>query len=164
MVGVCLCVAYDDAAISVQDGTGAMSGIRVTPQIEIGEEEIEERFVLASGPGGQNVNKVATAVQLRFDAARSPSLTADVLQRLARLAGRRMTQNGVLVLIAQRYRSQERNRADARDRLAELIRQAAIAPKRRVPTRPTGASKRRRLQAKAMRGTVKQQRQRPGED
>jgi ribosome-associated protein len=141
-----------------------MSGIRVTPQIEIGEEEIEERFVLASGPGGQNVNKVATAVQLRFDAARSPSLPADVLQRLARLAGRRMTRNGVLVLIAQRYRSQERNRADARDRLAELIRQAAIAPKRRVPTRPTGASKQRRLQAKAMRGTVKQQRKRPGED
>jgi ribosome-associated protein len=141
-----------------------MSGIRVTPQIEIGEEEIEERFVLASGPGGQNVNKVATAVQLRFDAARSPSLPADVLPRLARLAGRRMTRNGVLVLIAQRYRSQERNRADARDRLAELIRQAAIAPKRRVPTRPTGASKQRRLQAKAMRGTVKQQRKRPGED
>jgi len=141
-----------------------MSGLRVTPQIEIAEEEMEERFVLASGPGGQNVNKVATAVQLRFDAARSPSLPGEVLARLVKLAGRRMTQDGVLVLVAQRFRSQERNRADARERLAELIRLAAIAPKRRVPTRPTGASKRRRLQAKAIRGTVKQQRQRPGED
>ncbi len=136
----------------------------MTPQIEIAEEEMEERFVLASGPGGQNVNKVATAVQLRFDAARSPSLPGEVLARLVKLAGRRMTQDGVLVLVAQRFRSQERNRADARERLAELIRLAAIAPKRRVPTRPTGASKRRRLQAKAIRGTVKQQRQRPGED
>ena len=141
-----------------------MAGIWVTAQIEIPEEEIEERFVLASGPGGQNVNKVATAVQLRFDAARSPSLPEGVLPRLARLAGRRMTQDGVLLLVAQRYRSQERNRADARARLAELIRQAAIVPKWRVPTRPTGASKQRRLQAKAMRGTVKQQRKRPGED
>jgi ribosome-associated protein len=141
-----------------------MSGLWVTPQIEIAEEEMEERFVLASGPGGQNVNKVATAVQLRFDAARSPSLPGEVLARLVKLAGRRMTQDGVLVLVAQRFRSQERNRADARERLAELIRLAAIAPKRRVPTRPTGASKRRRLQAKAIRGTVKQQRQRPGED
>jgi ribosome-associated protein len=141
-----------------------MSGIRVTPQIEIGEEEIEERFVLASGPGGQNVNKVATAVQLRFDAARSPSLPADVRQRLARLAGRRMTQNGVIVLIAQRYRSQERNRADARERLAALIAQAALPPRPRVPTRPTRASKRRRLDAKTIRGAVKKQRKRPAED
>ncbi len=138
--------------------------MRITPQIEIAEGEIEERFVLASGPGGQNVNKVATAVQLRFDAARSPSLPPDVLQRLAKLAGRRMTQDGVLVLAAQRYRSQERNRADARARLAALIRQAAIAPRPRVPTRPTGASKQRRLQAKAVRGTVKQLRKRPGEE
>jgi ribosome-associated protein len=141
-----------------------MSGIWVTPQIEIAEEEIEERFVLASGPGGQNVNKVATAVQLRFDAARSPSLPADLLPRLAKLAGRRMTQDGVLLLVAQSYRSQERNRADARDRLAALIRQAAIVPKRRVPTRPTGASKQRRLQGKAVRGAVKQLRKRPGAD
>lgn len=141
-----------------------MAGIRITPQIEIAEAEIEERFVLASGPGGQNVNKVATAVQLRFDAKRSPVLSADVFQRLAKLAGRRMTQDGVLVLIAQRYRSQDQNRADARARLAALIRQAAIPPGRRVPTRPSGASKQRRLQAKAMRGAVKQLRKRPQHD
>jgi ribosome-associated protein len=141
-----------------------MSGLWVTPQIEIAEEEMEERFVLASGPGGQNVNKVATAVQLRFDAAHSPSLSREVLARLVKLAGRRMTQDGVLVLVAQRYRSQERNRADARERLAALIRQAATAPRPRLPTRPTGASKQRRLQAKSMRGAVKQQRQRPRED
>ncbi|MGO9546445.1 MAG: alternative ribosome rescue aminoacyl-tRNA hydrolase ArfB [Rhodomicrobium sp.] len=141
-----------------------MAGIRITPQIEIAEEEIEERFVLASGPGGQNVNKVATAVQLRFDAAHSPSLSPDVLQRLTKLSGRRMTQDGVLILIAQRFRSQERNRADARARLTELIAQAAEAPRRRVSTRPTLASKRRRLQGKAVRGAVKQLRGRPAEE
>jgi ribosome-associated protein len=139
-----------------------VASIRITPQIEIGEDEIEERFIHASGPGGQNVNKVATAVQLRFDAARSPSLPADVLQRLVRLSGRRMTQDGVLVLIAQRHRSQDRNRADARARLAELIRQAATPPKPRRPTRPTLASKGRRLQVKGMRGTIKQLRAKPG--
>ncbi len=138
-----------------------MAGIRITPQIEIAEDEIEERFVHASGPGGQNVNKVATAVQLRFHAAASPALPAEVLQRLRRLAGRRMTADGVLVLVAQRYRSQERNRADARARLAALIAQAAIAPRRRLATRPTAGSKQRRLQAKAMRGGVKQLRKRP---
>jgi ribosome-associated protein len=141
-----------------------MAGMRITPQIEIGDDEIEERFVHASGPGGQNVNKVATAVQLRFDAARSPALAADVLQRLIKLSGRRMTQDGVLVLIAQRYRSQERNRADARARLAGLVRQAATAPKPRHPTRPTLASKKRRLQAKVARGTVKQLRAKPREE
>ncbi len=140
-----------------------MAVIRITPQIEIGEDEIEERFIHASGPGGQNVNKVATAVQLRFNAASSPSLQADVLHRLIKLSGRRMTQEGVLVLIAQRFRSQERNRADARDRLAALIRQAATAPKPRQATRPTLASKRRRLEAKAVRGTVKRFRAKPPE-
>src|SRR5271165_5117063 len=103
--------------------------LRVTDCIAIDEDEIGEVFVQASGPGGQNVNKVATAVQLRFDAARSPSLPAAVLQRLIKLSGRRMTRDGVLVLLAQRYRSQDRNRADARDRLAALIRQAAMAPR-----------------------------------
>jgi ribosome-associated protein len=141
-----------------------MAGMRITPQIEIGDDEIEERFIHASGPGGQNVNKVATAVQLRFDAARSPALAEDVLQRLIKLCGRRMTRDGVLVLIAQRYRSQERNRADARARLAELVRQAATAPKPRRPTRPTPASKKRRLQAKVARGIAKQLRAKPREE
>lgn len=141
-----------------------MTGIRIAPHIEIREDEIEERFVLASGPGGQNVNKVATAVQLRFDAARSPSLSPEVLQRLIKLSGLRMTADGVLILIAQRYRSQERNRADARARLAELIAQAAIAPRPRRPTRPTAASKHRRLRAKTVRGAIKQTRGRPQEE
>jgi ribosome-associated protein len=138
--------------------------MRITPYIEIGEDELEERFVQASGPGGQNVNKVATAVQLRFDAANSRALTGDVLARLVRLAGSRMTKDGVLVLIAQRFRTQERNRADARERLAALIAQAAIAPRPRVATRPTRASKRRRLEAKTIRGVVKEGRKRPVED
>jgi ribosome-associated protein len=138
-----------------------VSGLRITPKIEIAEEEIEERFQLASGPGGQNVNKVATAVQLRFDAARSPSIPAEMFGRLSRLAGRRMTRDGVLVIVAQRYRSQEQNRADARARLAALLRQAAIAPRSRIPTRPTAASKRKRLRAKSARAGVKQLRKRP---
>ncbi len=141
-----------------------MTGLWVTPKIEIAEEEIEERFVLSSGPGGQNVNKVASAVQLRFDAANSPSLPRELLSRLATLAGRRMTRDGVIVLVAQRYRTQERNRADARERLAALIRQAAVPPRPRVPTRPTAGSKRRRQQTKSLRGAVKQLRRRPGED
>jgi ribosome-associated protein len=138
--------------------------MRITPQIEIGEDEIEERFIQASGPGGQNVNKVATAVQLRFDAAGSPSLPAAVLQRLIKLGGRRMTRDGVLVLLAQRYRSQDRNRADARDRLAALIRQAAMAPRVRLATKPTAGGKQRRLRAKAQRSAVKQWRARPEDE
>lgn len=129
--------------------------IRVTDDIALAEGEIEESFIRSSGPGGQNVNKLATAVQLRFDVRRSPALSEDVRARLLRLAGRRLTQDGVLIITAQRHRTQERNRADALARLLELIRQAAVRPKPRRPTRPTAASRQRRLATKKRRGTVK---------
>jgi ribosome-associated protein len=141
-----------------------MPPLHVTARIVIGEDELQERFIQASGPGGQNVNKVATAVQLRFDVANSPSLPDDVRQRVMALSGRRLTQDGVLVLTARVHRSQDRNRQDARERLAELIRQAAEPPKPRRATRPTLASKRRRLDAKTARAKVKRERGRPGED
>ena len=129
--------------------------IRITDQISIDESELTETFVRASGPGGQNVNKLATAVQLRFDVRHSPSLPADVRARLAALVGRRLTRDGVLVIIAQRHRTQERNREDARTRLIELIRQAAVPPKRRRPTRPTAASREWRIESKKRRSGVK---------
>jgi ribosome-associated protein len=129
--------------------------IRVTDQIAVDEAELSETFVRASGPGGQNVNKLATAVQLRFDVRHSHSLPPDVRARLAQLAGRRLTQDGVLVIIAQRHRTQERNRDDARARLIELIRQAAVRPKPRRPTRPTAASRERRIESKKRRAGVK---------
>ena len=129
--------------------------IRVTDRISIDESEISESFVRASGPGGQNVNKLATAVQLRFDVRGSPALAADVRTRLEKLAGRRLTTEGVLVLVAQRHRTQERNRADALARLIDLIRRAAVAPRPRRPTRPTKASRARRLDAKKRRGGIK---------
>ena len=135
-----------------------MAALHVTAQIVIGEEELDERFIRASGPGGQNVNKVATAVQLRFDAVRSPSLPDDVRARLMALAGRRLTREGVIVVIARRYRTQDRNRQDARERLADLIRRAASPPKPRRATRPTLASKRRRLEAKSVRSKLKRER------
>jgi ribosome-associated protein len=133
--------------------------IQVTRTIGIGEHELEERFVRASGPGGQNVNKLSSAVQLRFDVRRSPSLPDDVRARLERLAGRRLTREGVLVIIAQRHRTQERNRQDALDRLIELIRQAAVAPTPRRPTKPTKGSRERRLESKKRRASIKGLRQ-----
>jgi ribosome-associated protein len=129
--------------------------IRVTDRISIEDSELEERFVRASGPGGQNVNKLSSAVQLRFDVRGSPSLSPDVRMRLERMAGRRLTRDGVIVIMAQRHRTQERNRQDARDRLFELIEQASVAPKPRRPTRPTRGSKERRLATKKNRSTIK---------
>ena len=132
--------------------------IRITPSIEIDEREISEAFVRASGPGGQNVNKVATAVQLRFDVARSPALSDDVRERLIRLAGKRITEGGVIIIEAKRFRTQERNRQDARERLIGLIRKAAVKPTYRRKTKPTAASKRRRLDEKRGRANIKRMR------
>jgi ribosome-associated protein len=132
--------------------------LKVTSRITIAEEELEERFVRASGPGGQNVNKVSTAVELRFNARASPALTEDVRKSLIRLAGRRMTDEGVLVIRAERFRTQERNREDARQRLVDLIAKAAVPPKPRVKTKPTLASKKRRLDTKSRRSEVKRNR------
>jgi ribosome-associated protein len=134
--------------------------IRVTRHIALDESEIAESFIRASGPGGQNVNKLSTAVQLRFDARRSPSLSDEVRERLARLAGRRMTRNGIIIITAQRHRTRERNREDALERLLELIRQAAERPIARRPTRPTAASKRRRLENKQRKAGIKNLRRR----
>jgi ribosome-associated protein len=138
--------------------------IRITPTIAIDERELEERFIRASGPGGQNVNKLSTAVQLRFDARRSPSLPNDVSIRLQRLAGKRLTHDGVLVITAQSHRTQERNRDDARARLVDLIRSAAVAPKPRRATKPTKAAKRKRVDAKTKRGAIKRLRRARPED
>jgi len=133
--------------------------IRITPHISIDERELEERFVRASGPGGQNVNKLSSAVQLRFDVRHSPSLADDVRARLERLAGRRLTREGVLVIIAQRHRTQERNRADALERLVELIQRAAVAPVPRRPTKPSKGARERRLESKKRRSSIKGLRQ-----
>src|SRR5262249_30467275 len=144
-----------------QDAMTAPAGrlIRVTPAISLDERELEERFIRASGPGGQNVNKLSSAVQLRFDVRRSPSLPDDVRVRLERLAGRRLTREGVLVITAQRHRTQERNRQDALARLIELIRQAAVAPIPRRATKPTRGSRERRLESKRRRASIKGLRQ-----
>ena len=135
--------------------------IRITPAISLDPDEIEETFLRAGGPGGQNVNKVATAVQLRFDLRHSPSIPLAVRSRAERLAGKRLTKEGEVVITAARFRSQERNREDALERLVELLRAAAIPPTPRKPTRPSRAEKQRRLQAKTQRGEVKKLRKTP---
>jgi ribosome-associated protein len=137
--------------------------IPITSFLAIDESEISEQFVRASGPGGQHVNTTATAVQLRFDANRSPNLPDDLKTRLRRLAGRRMTQDGVLVITADRHRSQAANRTEALERLIALIGKAAVRPAIRRATRPTLASKKRRLDAKARRGAIKADRRQPND-
>jgi ribosome-associated protein len=132
--------------------------IRVTAKISIDEREVEESFVRASGPGGQNVNKLSTAVQLRFDVRHSPSLPPEVAMRLEKLAGARLTRDGVLIITAQRHRTQAANRQDALQRLLDLIRRAAVAPVPRRPTRPTAASRERRIESKKRRAGIKTQR------
>ena len=141
-----------------------MSRIRVTPTLTIDESEIEETFIQSSGPGGQNVNKVATAVQLRFDVAHSPSLPSDVRIRLMKLAGHRLTNDDVLVLTGRQYRLQSRNREDVRARLIEPIRASTIVPKKRKPTRPTRTSKEKRLEGKKVQSRLKQMRSKRIED
>ena len=129
--------------------------IRITPDIAIRETELKLDFIRSSGPGGQNVNKVATAVQLRFDAVRSPSLPEDVRRRLVRIAGKRVSKEGVLLIDARRFRTQERNRQDAVERLVQWIRRAAEKPKKRIKTRPTLSSRERRLEGKRQRSETK---------
>jgi ribosome-associated protein len=136
--------------------------LQITPTVALDESELEERFVRASGPGGQNVNKVATAVQLRFDVERSTALSDDVRARLRALAGSRMTTDGVLVIDARRHRTQAQNRDDARQRLAELVRQALVKPKKRRKTKPTQLAVERRIESKKKRSNTKRNRGRVG--
>ena len=141
-----------------------MPELRITPVIVIPESELSEDFILSSGSGGQNVNKVASAVQLRFDALHSTSLPDDVRVRLLRLAGHRLTKEGVVIVTARESRDQVRNRQIARERLAELIRRATLVPKKRKPTRPTRASKERRIESKKRTAATKRRRAKKFED
>jgi ribosome-associated protein len=136
-----------------------MALIPITSRLAIDERELEESFIQASGPGGQNVNKVATAVQLKFDARNSPSLPPDVRARLWKLAGKRISQDGVLLIVAREHRTQERNRAEARQKLIDLLKAATVQPRVRKATRPSKASKERRLESKTRRSGVKKLRQ-----
>jgi ribosome-associated protein len=129
--------------------------LQITSTLSIPDDELTVTFIRASGPGGQNVNKVATAVQMRFDVFRSPSLTEEVKLRLVKLAGNKMTHDGVLVIEAKRYRAQEKNRSDAEQRLSALIQKALVRPKRRRPTHPTFASQVRRVESKKRKGEIK---------
>jgi ribosome-associated protein len=131
----------------------------ITPTLAISENELSYEFIRGSGPGGQNINKAATAVQLSFDVRNSPSLPESVKRRLARLAGRRLTRDGILIILARRFRAQEQNRADAEHRLVALIQKAAVQPTRRHPTRPSAASQRRRVDSKKRHGMMKRIRQ-----
>jgi ribosome-associated protein len=137
--------------------------MEITPSFILPDSELTFTFIRSSGPGGQNVNKVATAVQLRFDVRASPSLTEEAKRRLVRAAGKRMTSDGVLVIEAKRYRTQEQNRLDAELRLAALIRKALVQPKKRRPTKPSAAARAKRLEAKKRRGEIKRSRQSPRE-
>ena len=141
-----------------------MALLPITHRLSLDERELEESFIQASGPGGQNVNKVATAVQLRFDVRASPSLPGEVKTRLEKLAGSRLTNDGVLIIVAREHRTQERNRQAARDRLIELVRAATIVPRKRKPTRPTLGSKKRRLDSKTKAGRTKKLRRKRFED
>jgi len=147
--------------MTLRDGNGK---IRIAPGVAFDPRELEESFVRASGPGGQNVNKVASAVQVRLDLRRAGSLPPLLRARAERLGGHRVTEEGVLVVTAQRFRSQERNRQDAVERVVALLREAAVLPKLRRDTKPTAASKRRRVEAKTRRGAVKRLRGAPERD
>ncbi len=142
----------------------ARPAIKITDDIKLSPDEVAVTFIRASGPGGQKVNKVATAVQLRFDVAASPSLPRAVALRARRLAGRRLTKDGVIVITAERYRTQERNREDALDRLVGLLRKAAVRPTRRRPTKPSKSARARRTDAKTRRGATKRLRKQPNLD